>query len=60
MQPTFQNEIMKARTADLHGRADQARLARAATQSRRTLRRHGTPRVLPGLRLRAVLRRLAI
>ncbi|HYB47018.1 MAG TPA: hypothetical protein VED20_06620 [Streptosporangiaceae bacterium] len=60
MQPTFQNEIMKARTADLHARADQARRARAATQGRRTLRQHGTPRVLPGLRSWPVLRRLAI
>jgi hypothetical protein len=60
MHPTIQIEIMKAQTAERQREADRDRLVRAAKQGRRTVRQHGTPRVLRRLRLRPVLRRLAI
>jgi len=50
---------IKARTADAHRRADEARLAQAFKQDRPALRRDGTRWLLPRLRLRPVLRRLA-
>ena len=59
MHPDFRTEIMKARTVDAHHRADKARLAAAFTQARPALRRDDTRRLLPRLRLRPVLRRLA-
>ena len=58
MHPDFRTEIMKARTADAHRRADEARLAEAFKQARPALR-DDTRRLLPRLRLRPVLRRLA-
>jgi hypothetical protein len=60
MHPTIQTEIMKARTAERQRKADQARLAQASKQGRRVGRQHGTSRVLRRLRLRPILRRLAI
>ena len=59
MHPDFRTEIMKARTADAHRTADRDRLARAAGQGRPAQRRDGIRRLLPRLRLRPVLRRLA-
>ena len=51
MHPTMHTEIIKARTAERHRQAHQARLARAARQGRRpALRPYGMPRVLAGLR----------
>jgi hypothetical protein len=58
MHPDFRTEIMKARTVDAHHRADKARLAAAFTQARPALQ-DDTRRLLPRLRLRPVLRRLA-
>ena len=52
MHPIIQTEIMNARTAERHRRADQARLAQAAKQGRRAIRQHGASRVLRRLRLR--------
>ena len=60
MYPTMHTEIIKARTAELHRQAHHARLARAARQSRRALRPHGTLRVLAGFRARPVTPRPAI
>jgi endonuclease YncB( thermonuclease family) len=60
MHPTIETEIMKTRTADRQRKAHQDRLAQAAKQGRRGIWQHGTPRVLRRLRLRPVLRRLAI
>jgi hypothetical protein len=60
MHPTIQTQIIKARTADCHRQAHQARLAHAARQGRRALRQPGTPRVLPGLRPWPLLHRPAI
>lgn len=60
MHPTIEAQIMKTRTDGAHRRADQARLARTAKEGRRALRPDGTSRVLPRLRLRPLLRRLAI
>jgi len=59
MHPDFRAEIMMARTADAHRRADEARLARAFKPDRLALRRDGTRRLLPRRRFRPVLRRLA-
>jgi hypothetical protein len=60
MHPDFRTEIMKARTASAHRTADRDRLARAAGQGRPAKRRDGIRRLLPRLRLRPVLRRLAL
>ena len=60
MHPTIQTEIMKTRTAERQRKADQDHLAQAAKQGRRAVRQHRVPRVLRRLRLRPVLRRLAI
>lgn len=60
MHPTIQAQIMKTRTGEAHREADQARLARAAKEDRRARRPNGTSRVLPRLRLRPLLRRLAM
>jgi hypothetical protein len=60
MHPTIQAQIIKIRTDELYREADRARLARAAKEGRRALRPNGMSRVLPGLRLRPLLRRLAI
>jgi hypothetical protein len=59
MHPGIHAEIMKARTVDAHRWADEARRARAVEQGRPAPRRDGTRRLLPRLRLRPVLRRLA-
>jgi hypothetical protein len=59
MHPDFRAEIMKARTVDAHRRAAEARLAEAFKQARPALRRDDMRRLLPRLRLRPVLRRLA-
>jgi hypothetical protein len=59
MHPDFRTEIMKARTAEAHRNADRERLARAAGQGRLALRREGRRQLLPRLRLRPLLRRLA-
>ena len=59
MHEAIHAEIMKARTADAHRRADEARLAQAFKQDRPALRRDDTRRLQPRLRLRPVLRRLA-
>jgi len=59
MHPDFRAEIMKARTVDAHRRADKARQAEAFKQARPALRRDDIHRLLPRLRLRPVLRRLA-
>ena len=59
MHPDFRTEIMTARTADAHRRADEARLAEAFNQAGPALRRDDTRRLLPRLRLQPVLRRLA-
>ena len=60
MHPTIQTEIMKTRTAERQRKADQDHLAQAAKQGRWAVRQHRAPRVLRRLRLRPVLRRLAI
>ena len=60
MHPIIETEIMKTRTAERRRQADQARLAQAAGQGRRTIRQPGTSRVMRRLRLRPVLSRLAI
>jgi hypothetical protein len=60
MHPTIEAEIMKTRADGAHRKADQARLARAAKDGRRAFRPDSTSRVLPRLRLRPLLRRLAI
>jgi len=60
MHPTIHAEIMKARTVDAHRSADRERLAGAFKQGRPALRLEGTRQLLPRLRLRPVLRRLAI
>jgi hypothetical protein len=60
MHPTVSAEIMKARTGDAHRRGDQDRLARTAKEDRRDLRPAGASRVMRRLRLRPLLRRLAI
>lgn len=60
MHPTINAEIMKARTGDAHRRADQDRLARAAKEGHRDSRPTGTSQVLRRLRLRPLLRWLAI
>ena len=59
MHPDFRTEIMKARTAEAHRNADRERLARAVEQGRPALRRDGRRQLLPRLRLRPLLRRLA-
>jgi hypothetical protein len=59
MHPDFRTEIMKARTAEAHRNADRERLARAVEQGRPALRREGRRQLLPRLRLRPLLRRLA-
>jgi len=59
MHPDFSAEIMKARTSDAHRRADRDRLARAVGQDHPAQRRGGIRRLLPRLRFRPVLRRLA-
>lgn len=59
MHPDIHAEIMKARTGDAHRRADQTRMARAVEQGRPAPRRYRTRRLLPRLRLRPVVRRLA-
>jgi hypothetical protein len=59
MHQDFRAEIMKARTADAHRRADEVRMAQAFEQDRPMLRRDDARRLLPRLRLRRVLRRLA-
>jgi hypothetical protein len=59
MHEAIHAEIMKARTADAHRRADEVRLAQAFKQDRSALRWDGMRRLLPRLRLRPVLRRLA-
>ena len=59
MHPDFRSEIMKARTANAHHRADEARLAQAFKQDRPAPRRDDTRRLLPRLGLRPVLRLLA-
>ncbi len=56
MHPTIQMDIMKARTAELHRQAHQARLAQSVRQDRRALPQRGTRRLLPGLRRWPVLR----
>ena len=53
MHPDFRAEIMTARTADAHRRADEARLAEAFNQAGPALRRDDTRRLLPRLRLPA-------
>jgi hypothetical protein len=60
MHPDFRAEIMKARTAEAHREADRDRLARAVEQGRPAQQRDGIHRLLPRLRLRPVLRRLAL
>jgi hypothetical protein len=59
MHPDFRTEIMKARTVEAHRRADRDRLARTVEQGRPAQQRDGIRRLLPRLRLRPVLRRLA-
>ena len=59
MHPDFRVEIMKARPAEAHRRADQARLAQAFKQDRPAVRRNGTRWMLRRLLLRPVLRQLA-
>jgi len=59
MHPDFRTEIMQARTAGAHRRADEARQAQAFKEAGPELRRDDTHRLLPRLRLRPVLRRLA-
>jgi hypothetical protein len=59
MHDAIHAEIMKARTVDAHREADRARVAAAVRQSRPALRWEGARRLLPRLRLRPVLRRLA-
>jgi hypothetical protein len=59
MHPDFRAEIMKARTVEAHRMADRDRLARAVEQGRPAQQRDGIRRLLPRLRLRLVLRRLA-
>jgi hypothetical protein len=59
MHPDFRTEIMKARSAEAHREMDRDRLARAVAQGRPTQRREGIYRLLPRLRLRPLLRRLA-
>jgi hypothetical protein len=59
MHPDFRTEIMKARTAEAHRNADRERLARVVEQGRPALRRDGRRLLLPRLRLRPLLRRLA-
>jgi hypothetical protein len=59
MHPDFRAEIMKARTVEAHRTADRDRLARAVEQGRPAQQRDGIRRLLPRLRLRPVLRRLA-
>ena len=58
MHQDFRAEIMKARTADAHRRADEVRLAQAFKQDSPALR-DDARRLLLRLRLRRVLRRLA-
>jgi hypothetical protein len=59
MHPDFRAEIMKARTVEAHRTADRDRLARAVEQGGPAQQRDGIRRLLPRLRLRPVLRRLA-
>jgi hypothetical protein len=68
MHPDFRTEITKARTVEAHRTADRDRLARAVEQNRPARaveqgrpaqQRDGIRRLLPRLRLRPVLRRLA-
>jgi hypothetical protein len=59
MHPDFRTEIMKARTAEAHREADRDRLSRAVGQGRPARHRASIRRLLPRLRLRPVLRRLA-
>jgi hypothetical protein len=59
MHPDFRTEIMMARTAEAHRNADRERLARVVEQGRPALRRDGRRLLLPRLRLRPLLRRLA-
>ena len=60
MHQDFRAEIMKARTADAHRRADEVRLAQAFKQDSPALRGDDARRLLLRLRLRRVLRRLAV
>jgi hypothetical protein len=59
MHPDFRTEIMKARTAEAHREVDRDRLAQAVEQGRPAQQRASIRRLLPRLRLRPVLRRLA-
>jgi hypothetical protein len=59
MHPEIHAQITMARTIVADRRAERARLARAVKQDRPELRRDGTRRLLPRLRLWGVLRRLA-
>jgi hypothetical protein len=54
MHPTIGSQIMTARTADLHRRADTARLAQAAKHARRAPWQPSTHRLLPRRRPRPV------
>jgi hypothetical protein len=58
MHEAIHAEIIKARTADAHRRADEVRLAQAFKQDRPALRRDDMRRLLQRLRLRPVMRRL--
>jgi hypothetical protein len=60
MHPDFRTEIMKARTTEAHREVERDRRARAVEQGRPAQRRDGIHRLLPRLRLRPVLRRLAL
>ena len=59
MHDAIHAEIMKARTADAHRTADRECLAQAFKQNRPARRWDDTGRLVPRLRLRPVLRRLA-
>jgi hypothetical protein len=60
MHPDFRTEIMKARTSLAIREMDRDRLARAVGQVRPARQRDGIRRLLPLLRIRPVLRRLAL
>lgn len=60
MHPDFRTEIMKARTTEAHREVERDRRARAVGQGRPAQRRDGKHRLLLRLRLRPVLRRLAL
>jgi len=59
MHEAIHAEIIKARAADAHRRADEVRLAQAFKPDRPALRWDGVRRLLPRLRLRPVPHRLA-